>query len=297
MTTIDQDYQFELDGYVFGLRRELATTKEGFDPGSADWRTQDTENALGDGRRFGTDYLNGPTWSWQLYTDREDAEQSLATIADFAKVWRNADHRRVVGDVRALNYQLAGRQRTVFGRPRRLAYPPSNQILTGLVPVAATFDCADALHYGPEETVRIDAVPASLGGFPVPSTTPWSSVASDNDRVHQIDVIGDEATYPVIKFHAGATAPYASPKVVIAGSEYGLDYAVPAGRTAIIDTRPWSLAVLLDSGASIAGELTRATRIDLATLAPGSHQVSLSGTDTSGTAYCTVSWRPAYTSL
>lgn len=297
MTTIEQDFQFELDGYVFGLRRELATTKEGFDPGSADWRTQDTDNALSDGRRFGVDYLQGPTWSWQLYTDRSEVEEALATIADFAKVWRNAGHRRVVGDVRALTYQLAGRQRTVFGRPRRLAYPPSNQILTGLVPVAATFDCADALHYGPEESVRVDAMPASLGGFPIPSTTPWSSLAAASDRVHEVDVAGDEATYPVITFHAGATSPYISPKATIGDAEFGLDYSIPAGRTVTIDARPWAQSALLDTGGSVAGQLTRATRLDLATLEPGAHQVTLSGIDASGAAYCTVSWRPAYTSL
>lgn len=295
---IDEDYQFDLDGVTFGLHCPVGLVDGGFDPGSADWRTQDVANPVGDGTAFGRDYLNGPTWAWSLFTDQEDASTALDTLATLAQVWRNPGGRQVPGDVRALSYRLKGRTRRVYGRPRRLAYPPDNKILGGFIPIAADFVTADALHYDDgESSLTIGTVPFSPGGFPSPGTTPWTSVGGIGERTNSILVEGDAATYPVITFAAGANAVAANPRLTIGDTVYRLDYVIPAASSVTINTLPWAQTVLTPAGASIAGALSRDTRLDRAGLQPGVHVVSFYCEDLSGQATCTVSWRSAHHSL
>ena len=295
---ITGDYQFEIDGYAFGLHQAVSIIDGGFDPGSADWRVQDTDNPVGDGRTFGRDYLGGPSWAWSLFTDQHDDESALLAVKEFATVWRNESGRRTPGEVKALTYQINGRLRRVYGRPRRLAYSPDNMMLGGYLPISATFDCVDALHYDEgESSLVIGTVPFSPGGFPVPAITPWTSVGGVGERTNQIDVAGDALTYPVITFSAGANAVAANPRVTIGDRVYRMAYTIPAGSSVTIDTRPWARTVLTPGGASVAGTLSRDTRLDQASLEPGSHVVSFYCEDLSGQATCTVSWRSAYNSL
>lgn len=293
--TISQDHQFDLDGVTFGLGCDIAIPSEGgFDPGSADWRTQDGVNGVGDRRRYGRDYLDGPTWAWSAFTDQGSEAEALTAIEQLATVWRNESNRRTPGNMRALRYRLAGRTRRIYGRPRRFAVDaPTNLILVGRTGVSMDFVAADALTYDDAlTTMSMGIIEATYSGFAVPAVAPWPSLAVVGTRSGTI-VVGGTATTSMmtITFTAGPNAGLANPKVTIGGREFGLTTTLAPGRSATIDVYAQTVTGVAS------GELTRATRLEGVGLKPGTYVVDFDGTDSSGTGRVTLSWRSAYNGL
>src|SRR5690606_31050992 len=118
----------------------------GFDPGESNWMTQDAENARRGVLGFGRDVPGAKTWLWESHVDRETAEEAVDTLDRFSASW-HPDGMRNPGDLTAIRYRLAGRDRRVFGRPRAFAAPPANQIDSGYVDVTHEFQCVDAFTY------------------------------------------------------------------------------------------------------------------------------------------------------
>lgn len=289
-----KDYQFELDDYAFGLGLPMLLVDGGFDPGSASWRTQDQPHAHGDGTTFGRDQLDGPTWAWELGTDQGDPASALKVLADFSKAWRATEARQTPGAVLALRYALAGRTRRVYGRPRRLAAPPNNKILSGWIPVTCDFQTADALHYDDtEESLSVGITTSSAGGLTSPLKEPLATVTEGAETRTGINVGGDAPTWAVVSF----TGPVSNPYVELGGWHCGLRGSLADGEEVTIDSRPWVRTAVRNDGASMGGRLDRKTYLDRMLLPPGGYEIVYGGGSSVATSTATVRWRSAFHAL
>lgn len=307
MTALSE-FQFEIlpsedasDGFVFGIGAAVSVNGEGFDPGENEWLTQDSQNTRRGVKAFGRDVLGSKTWIWESHTDQEDVDSAIDTLEDFSAAWMPDLLVREPGAQTALRYRIRGRDRRVFGRPRRYAAPPTNLILTGLVNVTHDFSCVDSFTYDDiESSAEIPyASSAGGGGFVLPATWPLETVASQGNGSGQITVGGNARTYPIIRFNG----PWTNPTLDTGDWVLRWTGEIPVGGWVEIDCRPWALTVLNQSGASVAGTpsgggLDRRTWLEDCWFAPKSQpQIALSGIAPGGGASATVRWRNAWTSI
>lgn len=291
-----QDYQFEVDGFAFGLGLGTFTDEEGFDPAGGDWRTQDGVVAHGDGATFGRDYLEPGSWAWELGIDKTSDATALEEMARLAKAWR-VTRTLKPGEAVPLRYRLAGRTRRIYGRPRRLAPALDNRFMLGYAAYVADFKRADDLHYDDEEqsASTVPGAVSSAGGLTAPLKSPLRSTRSlASERAGSILVGGDADTWAIVTI----TGP-ASGVVVECPGRWRVELARPliATDTVVIDPRPWVRTVVLNGSVGIAGSLGRGTHLADMTLAPGPTHFTFSAETSQAGATATVSWRNASHSL
>lgn len=300
MTELNE-MQFEIlpdadaaDGFVFGIGAEVSVGGEGFDPGETETLAQDSQNTRRGVRAFGRDVLGAATWVWESHTDMEDVEGAVDVLERFSAAWR-PDGMEIPGWNTALRYRLAGRTRRVYGRPRRYAAPPTNLILNGFVPVTHDFACVDSFTYDDlESSAEIPySSGAAGGGFSFPLTFPIDTQVSVGSGGAQLAVGGNAKAYPIVRFNGPWTDP------VFETDDWTLRWEgfIPASGWVEIDTRPWSLTVLNQDGASVAGGLRRTWLEDCWFAAGSKPFINLGGTASTGQATATVRWRNAWTSL
>jgi hypothetical protein len=298
--TLDE-MQFEIlpnegstSGVGFGIYLDVSVDDGGFDPGENEWVVQDTVNEKRGSTNFGRDTLLGPTWTWAMHVNRDDVAPALETLGLLRAAWSASDIVQTPGKMAIIRYRVGGRDRRVYGRPRRWASPPNNLILNGRVPITATFKTVDAMHY--EDLLSTTTIPFSLtsdGGFEFPVVFPAATLPS-GQREGQISVGGDSKTYPVIRFNGPITNPYLQCDNLW---KVKLNMGILAGSWVEIDTRPWKLSVLRNGLYSEAGKIERRTRLENLYLTPGLHDLAFGGESPEGTATATVSWRGAFASL
>jgi hypothetical protein len=293
------DFQFELipdvdysaDSVGFGLGLNISVDKDGFDPGSAEWATQDGQNPLDGSTVLGRDQLLGPTWAWNAFVNEQEIADALATLSTLARVWRARTATGQPQRVSAIRYQLDGRRRLIFGRPRRFNAPPNNQLLNGYIPVTMDFKCIDALHYDADmkTTGAMNFVVESDGGVVFPLIFPISPLP-DSSRDGAILVGGDAPTWPIITFNG----PILNPKIQWGSREWSFTYNLLDGDSLTIDTRPWKRTILRNGQYNISGAMNRRQYLSDMVLEPGGHEIAFRGQSSTGTASCTVSWYDAY---
>jgi hypothetical protein len=305
---ITDDFNFELlpevdaeEGFLFGIGREVSLDAEGFVPGSTDWAVQDTESPISGHTQFGVERLLGPTWNFQLHVNRDDTEEALDTLDRFRTAWHALHIRDTPGKVVPLRYQLNGRTRRIYGRPRRFEAPPTNLILGGYIPVSTDFKCLDAFHYADEmktltahigtELEEDDSSLDSGGGWIFPVTFPHTSLPPTR-RQHLLLVGGDAPAKPIVRFNG----PVQNPRLVTSGWTLGLNYTIPPGSYVEIDTRPWAMTALLNGTTSVAGSLLRRQRLSNIRFNPGPLNARYVGYSSGGST-CTVSWADTYNSI
>ena len=294
------EHQFELlpdetstAGVGFGIGLNVSVDEDGFDPGDAEWAVQDTINPVTGSRNFGRDVLAGPAWTFALHVNRDDVATALTSLGELRTAWKAGSVIGIPGRTSILRYRIGGRDRRVYGRPRRWAAPPNNRILGGYVPITTTFQTADALHYADLETmVDIGYVATSAGGFEFPVEFPVATLPP-GQRDGLATVGGDSPTYPIIRFNG----PIINPKLACAAWSVQLNMELLAGQYVEIDTRPWKLSVLRQGVYNEGGKLSRQARLRNLTLSPGNVEFVFSGNSVAGTASCIVKWRDAYASL
>lgn len=303
---IDKDYHFEIlpnegtgDGVPFGIGLDVSLDAEGFAPGSTDWAVQDAEDPSSGVTMFGRDRLLGPVWNWQLHVNRTDADEAIETLGVFKTAWRALHIRNTPGAVVALRYRVGGRTRRIYGRPRRFEAPPTNQILSGYVPVSVDFKCVDDFTYEDQETTVTLSLGEDLedptqdtgGGFIFPVTFPVATLPPTRERI-QVSVGGDAPTYPIVRFNG----PVVDPRLVTDDWTLSLGYTIPAGQYVEIDTRPWRQTVMLNGATSVAGRLGRRQRLSKVYFNPGRFEAKYVGFSSSSST-CVVRWAAAHNSL
>lgn len=301
--TILKDHQFEIlpstdaaDGFVFGIGAAVSVDNEGFDPGETGWIDQDSVNSRRGHAGFGRDVLGSKSWLWSSFVDAEDVEGAVETLEAFASAWRPETLVRESGALTALRYRVAGRDRRIFGRPRRFAAPPTNLILNGYVPVTHDFALVDSHTY--DDVMSSALVPyasSSQGsGFRLPATFPVATRALEGAGSTQLSVGGTARAYPIVRFNG----PWVNP--VLRTDHWSLAWkgTIPSNDWVEIDARPWVMTVLNKSGASMVEGLDRRTWLeDLWFAANTRPQVAFSGIAPGGGATALIRWRNTWNSL
>lgn len=302
MTLLD-DHQFEIlpsaeanDGFVFGIGGEVSCDGDGFDPGEREWVVQDSQNARRGTRSFGRDVLAAKTWLWGSHVNREDVEGALDTLERFSASWAPEVLAEDPQEVTALRYRLGGRDRRIFGRPRRFAAPPSNQILTGYVPVTHDFALIDSHTYDDTESMAVMPYSSTVegGGFTFPVTFPIQTTPSQGFGGGQITIGGTARAYPKIRFKG----PWLNPSIIT--DHWSLTWEGEIGPVGWveIDARPWKLTVLNQSGANVVEGLKRQTWLEDLWFAAGTQpQITFGGVSSSGAATCEIRWRNTFGSI
>jgi len=289
-----QNKQFQLGNVQWGKGLPIFIEEGGFDPGTAEPRVQEAPRPMGDGILFGVDYIDPPTWAWTVGLNAESEEEALALLAPLTTAWRNNAGRAISGNSIPLRYNLAGRTRRVYGRPRHISAPKMDtRIDVGYAQSVLDFKCEDHLSYDDvEQSVILTLVNTSAGGWVFPNTFPIFTQGSGT-RQGVISVDGDAPAH----FTATFEAPngLSNPALVGAGWAFDIAATIPAGMSVTVDTR--TATVLRSDGASLAGALSRRSRIGKARLKGGGQELVFTGVDPSVSARCTVRWRPAHHSL
>lgn len=281
------DGDLELDGYPIGKAWEVFA--ENLDPGFPAVRHQDSDTPHGDGRRFGRDYLGGPTWSMDLVVNQYTAADARRVAGELARRWRA--NRSTPGAESVLRYNIGGETRLVYGRPRNFAPDPAG-INSGVITATATFDCTDHLAYGDQQrTVQVQLVPDPTGGFTVPFTAPLV-IGTTAERQGTIPDVGGTEPAP---FEATIYGPVSNPYLAGNGWRIELQTSIAHDDWIIVDTR--RATALRRNGASARGTMSRFTRLTEARLLPGADLVRFGGIDATGTARAVVAWRPTFDGL
>jgi hypothetical protein len=265
------DYTFDLEGQVFGLHQAIGIEEKGFQPGSAL-------------------YGEPATWVFEGFVDQSTDVEALEALAALRRRWTRF---REPSDLPALRYALAGRTRRVYGQPQKWDQTIDNRLFGGGGALSMEFKTLDSLHYDDSEQQRLlNISPASLGGYPVPFTTPWSSLHSGVSERSML-VGGDQAAPFTVEFTGPLVGGY------LAGGDWRIELvaSLGIGDTAVVSTLPWDYSVRVN-GSSAAGILAgTTTRLSKARLNPNGETLAFGGTSSSGTATATIRWRAAWSSL
>lgn len=297
-----KEMQFEIlptdnadEGVPFGIGLDVSVDAEGFQPGGPEWYTEDSENPMNGSTAFGRDHLLGPSWQWAAHVNRDSTETAVESLGDLAAAWRAPLIRDEPGAVLAIRYQLAGRTRRVFGRPRNFVYNPTNLLLGGYCPVSANFKCADANVYDDIEDVAVLALEVegdSDGGLILPTILPFNTLPPGKQE-GQISVGGDTETYPIIRFEG----PVVDPGLECAEWAINLDLTLAEGEWVEVDTRPWVQTVMFNGSTSVAGAMGRRQWLSRMKFKPGNRDLAFRGSAGAAGATCEVRWRSAWTSI
>lgn len=283
--------RFRFDGVDFGDRLPLFVTD--FDQGTTEYRTNDTERSQGDGLIAGRDFLGGRTWGFSVSTNMRNLPDASTLESRLAAAWHNPKHRSKSLALVPLSYEMGGRWRRVYGRPSRYAGIRGDiQAVQGHGRIECDFRIHDPRYFDDWETVlRLPIVPASTGGLMAPLVAPLSTVRSSTPRAGLVVNTGTAATPLKVVFRGPVTNPYVR---AAAGWEVALNGSLAVGQSVTVDAFN---GTVLRGSASVAGMLTRKTRLSTAVLPVGNSDLTFGGVDPTGTALVELRWRNAYYSI
>lgn len=298
------EHQFEIlpaeeaaEGFVFGIGAQISVEAEGFDPASASWITQDSQNSRRGNKNFGRDVLGNNIWTWSGFADRTDTVTAMQSIGALTSAWRPEEIARTPGAQVALRYRLADRVRRIYGRPRRLDAPPTNRILAGYVETTFDFEKVDAFTY--DDSPEMVSIPFSVGGessggFVFPVVMPYTTLPSDTSDELQVRVNGNARTYPIVRFNG----PWTNPSLSTDKWTLQMSGGIVEGDFLEVDLRPWKQTVMNQQGLSRAERLAgRRTYFEDMYFEAGTFPMLRLGGSSDGGASCDVTWRAAYHEL
>lgn len=295
------DGQYEVDGLLMGAETPYVV-REFEDGGVPGRRAGDEPNEYDDGVTWGRDRFEGMSLTFDVLVESA-ADDSWADVAAMTATWRGDRVRNTPQAQQVVRVKRPGAAtRRAYGRSRACVPVRSRNTGVGLVPVAATFECADDRWYADDpDGVTLGVVPATTGGLITLEgrglTAPLTTAAA-GARPGVLTVPGDTATWPVVTFTGPVSRPSLELRVDgVRSWLIDLDVTLADGESITIDTHPWARTVLRNDGANLATARTIAsTPLRRCVIPPGPSVVIFRGTSPSGTATCAVTWRPAYAS-
>lgn len=285
-----KDGEFDLDGFVMGDNE--AVYVGGYSVAAAGIQEQDALNPVGHDRLFGRDLLSGPAWTLDLIVNTRSASDARNALGMLASKWRQHALAGQSGSESYLRYRVDGQTRFVWGRPRKFAYNTTAGIEQGIIPVTAEFVTSDPFFYDDQaHALTIGMVPTSGGKLQGPLRSPLTTTKGGTRR-GVIPEVGGNAPAPV---RMTITGPITNPYIEGDGWRVELKTQLAYDESVTIDSR--AKTVLRSDGASLAGTVSRHTRLARVRLSPGSEGIAFGGKDDSGTASCLVQWRPTFNSF
>lgn len=291
-----EDYQFELEGVLFGLGAPVHVTTDGFDPGDDEIEAREGRMTSDDAYGFGRDSLTPSSWTWEMFTNTARfGSTALDDLAALKAAWRSGGQRRLRNVVTPLRYALGGRTRRVYGKPRRFATTLDTRLGQGYTEILADFQRADALYYDDEERVAtLFSVPQGGTGFVTPIVSPLTTLEPAQPLLASVSPGGDALAAFEVEFKG----PISNPRLVSEnGWEVGLRGNLANGERITVRTHPWWYDARKSNGADVSGRITPATRLTRARLDPAGESLRLLGVDSTGLSRATLRWRPAHISI
>ena len=282
-----KDGDVELDGYIMGDSHPLSIMD--FDPDPPSYDVQDFENPVGTGLMMGRDFGRGPSWKFLLGATSTDYAAAQADVRAAAAYWRKI-HTTPLAES-TLRLRMGGVNRVVFGRPRKFKTSPifTDHSRLGYTPIETAFQCSTPFLYDDQElTISATLLASSRGGLTAPLRGTLKSVKA-GQRDAPITEVGGDAPAP---FMATIKGPIANPVLRGEGWVIEVNTSLAFDQSLTIDTR--KMTAMRSDGASLAGKLSMNTRLALCQLKPGPTNIQFGGTDPSGRATCTVTWRPTF---
>lgn len=283
----------ELPGLVVEDYTSIVLT--GFDPGTDSVESSDLDNPVFDETYAGVDMFRAPTWTFNIAVLGGSAGEVLSLVDRVKRVWRNPAWAKKGGELVELRYTLAGRDRVVYGRPRRFACNPTSTATKGYAEITVDFQLMDPIIYDHRwQKVTLDMVPPTIRGLKEPLTEPLST-GGYSKRQGVIGAVGGTAPTPfLIDITAGLGGPITNPHVSINNREYAFDTQVREGRSLRIDSRR---GIALNHASNALSTMRRRERLKSVRLPNGSVEISFGGINPALDAHATFWWRPAYYSL
>ena len=267
----------------------------GFDPGVESVESSDIHNPVFDDTYAGVDMFRAPTWTFTIHVQGKTPADVLARVEQVKKVWRNPAWAKRGGELAELRYTLAGRDRVVYGRPRRFACDPTVSSRLGGAEILADFQLMDPTIYDHRwRSVRLDMVPALMRGLKEPLSEPLSTGGYSHRQGVMPEVGGSAPTPFLIDITAGPGGPITNPWVSINGNRYEFETQVREGRSLRVDSRT---GTALNHTANALSTMRKRIRLKSVKLPNGQVEVSFGGVNPALDAYATFWWRPAFYSL
>lgn len=303
MTTLPPDLGYELvnppldlgDGFQFGRGTKVHVSHAAF--ASPEVETQDQPNSRADGLAFGRDYIRGRLISFDINirTTPTASPSAHDLYTDMEGSWLAENSRLTAGQVSQLVMNRSGEVKIAYGRPRRIE-GVTGRVNAGWIPVTCDFQMLTHKFYSAEwGNNTINIAPGSVGGgFEFPLEFPMSNtVITEGEDIAIVG--GNTETWMLTYIHGPITGPIVD---VVGYYQIKTDpnFSLGIYDYLEIDPRPWSRKILMNGTINVAGRFTRdSRRVSMQTLLPGTNRIVLRGTDRTGTAYLSTSWRDAWT--
>lgn len=276
------NWEFNLDGVQ--VTQQGNVRLRDFDPGTLNVLSQDQDSPVDEERLFGRDRAEAPVWKLDLHLLGDPHAQVALLQAKAAPRVPLAP-----GVHQTITYRVGGRERLIYGRLRNFTPKPRLGSPDRVVDASILIYLADQYSYDTtQRSVLMRLQPAATGGFIPPFTAPIITVG-DGEVQGVIDAVGGSAPAP---FTAVFRGPIQNPWLRGDGWEVRMATGLTEGQTATLDTRRKTL--LRNDGASLGGTLGRFSRLSGLRLTPGPDRLTFGGIDSTGTATCTVTWRPTH---
>lgn len=289
-----QDQQFEIGDTRFGGTLDLVKL-DSLDVGSASFDVQDQDNPFGPTTYFGRDTLRGPEWTFEMVTDGGVA----GTIADarraaeaLALEWRSPYHHDE-NRLQVLRYSLGGRTRRVYGRGRKFDMDVVPLSFSGTAPISATFKLAENIYYDDfAQSISIPIVAPTQAGLIAPLKAPLTTAGQTQFAQRGIEIGGTVPTPVTVTFQGPVLRPWVRSGNFFIQYDYGL-----AADQLLTVTGFNELKAIDNFGRNLTGKMSHRTRMSNVRIGPGMQYFTFGGTDDTGSASATISWRNAYTML
>lgn len=275
-------------GLEFGHREDDYGIHD-FDPTPA-LSTSRIDRPLSDGRWAGRDLRPGELWVFELVVNATGLDAAVAASNRLEAVWTDPAFRQP-GALVELSYDPdhVGRWRTVYGRFGRFTrIKPDIWARNGGGRILAEFEVLDPRKYGTAaHSVSIPLVASSTGGLIAPLVAPLMTTKWSGESARAITVTGDAPTPLAVTFHG----PLTDPQVRVGGQVVGIVGEVAGDLPVTVDGR--TQVVSRGDGVAVPGRLSRRSRLDALTVAPGTHTVTFTGASSTNTGYVEIRWRDA----
>lgn len=284
--------EFDLDGYRFGPGHPVYLSRVDT-PGIA-WRDQDIINPVGANVFFGRDYPDPKPWGFDITITGDTPAEAAENYFALANAWAAQHIRDTPGAELALDFNMHGTARRIYGRARDLKPDDATDLFVlETIKAKATFQPSSAAMVdGVARVLPMTMTPGAAGGFTFPVVFPLSTTRGGTRQGIISDGGGLTPTHDVqVEIHG----PVGKARASGPGWEFGLTNSLPYDRSIILDARRQT--ILWDNGASAAGLITAGTRLDDITIPPGQSELTFKGEDQTGTSTLTVTWRPTITTL
>lgn len=285
--------EFAINGFKFGCGHvvDVATLQAT----SVRWRVQDQDNPVGDNLLMGRDFGDPQPIKLDLLVRGADPESARLGADEFAAAWVSSK-KRGPNEKSVLEIGVGGKTLRAYGRPRDLDIDDTKLFTQPRSTGQAVFDRSDMYFYGDTGdggggSVPLRINPPQAAGMTFPIVFPWATLEGGR-RQGIIDNAGKRETKDVTITIKG---PISDPIVRGSGWYLALDTTLKYDQSVVIDVL--NQTVRRNDGTSLAGALTRKSRLTNVVVPAGQSEFFFEGVDVTGSATATVTWRSAYTSL